>query len=505
MKGKWKFAAICLLILQLLISAAAIGFAIRLNALPTMYIGWAIGAFTILFAISALLLLLPERKNAKRRIQLYVRRGIGCGLALVTCVAGVFGCYSIAVLHQTLQNISSVNEGEDGKTVTLKKITSVYVLAEDPAEEIGDVLEYTFGVTESYDWEHTLLVINKVQDAFDVELDLNYYDSVPDMVDALYEGEISAMVMNTAFVDILEDQEEYADFKTLTKAVYESTEEIVEKMDQNTINETEEPFALYISGSDTRSKTLAQSRSDVNIVAFVNPQTHQILLVNTPRDFYVDISISPGSKDKLTHCGLYGVQCSMDTLGGLYDVSIDHYAQINFTGFETLIDAIGGVTVESEKSFYTREGGYYISKGANLMSGKVALAFCRDRYAFSDGDLARGRHQMAVIAAMIGKLSNSSTIVRNYTSIMNSIDGMFETDLTSAEISGLIKMQLSDNMQWNVKLYTVTGEGASRTTYSVPNSRAYVMIPDEDSVEHAKALIQKIYNNEILTDGDVEE
>ena len=77
---------------------------------------------------------------------------------------------------------------------------------------------------------------------------------------------------------------------------------------------TKEPFVIYLSGVDTRGELTEKARSDVNILAVVNPQTKQVALINTPRDYYVDLA-GTNSKDKLTHAGLYGVETSMATLG----------------------------------------------------------------------------------------------------------------------------------------------------------------------------------------------
>ena len=269
---------------------------------------------------------------------------------------------------------------------------------------------------------------------------------------------------------------------------------------------TKEPFVVYVSGSDTREAKLAKSRSDVNILAFVNPVSKQVLLLNTPRDYYINISIAPDSKDKLTHCGLYGIDCSMDTLADLYGIdSINYYAQINFTGFETLIDEIGGVTVYSDASFTSSDyPDYRYVKGENELNGSEALAFVRERYNLGDGDYARGRHQMAVISAVIDKMTSSTTLLTNYSGIMDSLEGMISTDFESGDISALINMQLSDGGGWDVKSYTVVGEGTKRTTYSMPKFKAYVTIPDEESVDKAKGLIQKVMNGETITDSDVE-
>jgi anionic cell wall polymer biosynthesis LytR-Cps2A-Psr (LCP) family protein len=194
----------------------------------------------------------------------------------------------------------------------------------------------------------------------------------------------------------------------------------------------------------------------------------------------------------------------MDTLGNLYDEPVDYYAQINFNGFTTLVDALGGITVESEKSFYCSEGGYFISEGTNTLNGTVALSYVRERKAFVDGDNSRGRHQMQAIEAIIEKASSGTTVLTNYTAILDSMEGMFSTNLSSSEMSALVKMQLADMASWNVKSFAVSGTGSSLTTYSMPTQRSYVMIPDEEQIAYAKQLVDKVIDGETLTDADME-
>ena len=136
-------------------------------------------------------------------------------------------------------------------------------------------------------------------------------------------------------------------------------------------------FSVYISGIDVFGAIETNSRSDVNIIAEVNPTTHQILLVTTPRDYYVEIpGISGGQKDKLTHAGIYGVDASMATLEQLYDTNIDFYARVNFTSLITMVDALGGVDVESEYAFTTSDDSALVMnvvQGTNHFNGKQHL------------------------------------------------------------------------------------------------------------------------------------
>lgn len=267
---------------------------------------------------------------------------------------------------------------------------------------------------------------------------------------------------------------------------------------------TEAPFIVYVGGSDTRSSKLTERyNSDVNILVTVNPKTKQILMINTPRDYYVKTTKTKGKTlDKLTHCGSYGLQCSLDTLGNLYDREIEYYTMVNFKGFSKLIDAIDGVDVYCEKAFNAHTDDIYFKKGNLHLNGRQALAFVRERYAFSDGDYARGRHQMEVIEEVINKLA-SGKIITKYADIIESVEGMFEIGFTNKELSALVKMQLSDMATWDIKSYTVTGTGAKKETYSMPGQMVYVTIPNYDTVEHAKTLMEKVFDGEIITDEDL--
>ena len=263
---------------------------------------------------------------------------------------------------------------------------------------------------------------------------------------------------------------------------------------------TKEPFVVYLSGVDTRGELTENARSDVNILAAVNPATKRVALINTPRDYYVDLA-GTDSKDKLTHAGLYGVETSMATLGGLYGVSVDHYIRINFAGFIQIIDALGGVDVYSDQAF-TSVGspGYYdpttFVEGWNHLDGKAALAFARERHAFKTGDVQRGINQMKVIDAMLNKIK-SPAILMGFSKIMDSASDCFVTSFSQDQISALVRMQLSDFASWDIESYTVTGSsGTSTQCYSAKGQKLYVMKPDDSSISKAKEMIASVLGGE---------
>ena len=450
-----------------------------------------------------------EEVKVKKPVKRYIIRAIAVVLAVALVAVDVVGIQMIQKVEDTFNNLL-----EDDDEVE-EFIIGVYVRADDEAQNLEDVKDYSMGYSLGYDRNNTRNAINLIEEKLDCNLKLEEYPYIIEMVDAVLAGEKDAFILSESYLTILEDQEEYYDIMDKIKCVYECVvtvkTETTEREEDETETETEidefviteDPFILYIAGTDTRGSGLKNVRNDVNILAAVNPKTKQVLLVNTPRDYYVEITVSEnGDRDKLTHCGIYGINCSIETLEHLYGEDISYYTYINFKGFKRLIDAVGGVEVYSKKSFYTTEGHHYIKKGTNLLNGEVALAYARDRFSYSDGDSARGRNQMDIVKGLIDKLSKENLLLK-YGDILDAMGKYFACDLTQEEISSLVKMQLDDLAEWEVYTYTVTGEGKRRTTYSMPNFKAYVMIPDEGSIEHAKMLMHKVFDGETIEEDDL--
>lgn len=255
-------------------------------------------------------------------------------------------------------------------------------------------------------------------------------------------------------------------------------------------------FKIYISGIDSRNGLTDSSLSDVNIIATINPDTKQVLLVSTPRDYYVPLSISDGVPDKLTHAGTYGVEVSRDTLEMLYDTEIDYYFRIDFQGFESVIDALGGITVISDYEFDSQNiTGYHFNEGENYLNGEEALVFARERYAFAEGDRQRGNNQMAVIKGVMNKVMEDG-LFKNALTLLKEMDGSYETDVPITKMISIAGSLLGDE---SLKLtsYAVDGTGASEVTYS-GGVEAYVMIPDQATVDQAKEMMEKVENGEML-------
>ena len=307
---------------------------------------------------------------------------------------------------------------------------------------------------------------------------------------------MGAILLNKGYIPLLEEQEGYADFSDRTRILYEyTTTKTVEPTPADTnapVDVTKDPFVVYCSGIDARSSNInITSRSDVNILAVVNPTTRQILLVNTPRDYYLPLAHN-GQLDKLTHAGIYGTGESMQTLDNLYGTHTSFYMRVNFAGLTKIVDALGGVDVYSTKTFSM--GGYDFTEGVNHLNGEAALCFSRERYAFADGDNQRGKNQMAVIQAIISKAS-SPAVLKNYQTLLSSLSDAFITSLSYDDIASLVQMQLQDMSGWHVTSYAVSGSGDTSYCYALGDA-AWVMRPNMDTVNTAKELIRQVMSGE---------
>lgn len=466
---------------------------ITLGMLPAKILWIAIALIAIFAAVTSALMFTGGRDAEGVGLQRIVA-GILSLFMLVVCV---IASSAILRLSGTVSTISSGKETSENVSV------GVYVMADDAAESLQDAKDYRFAYCTENSGKWFEQFREQAEEELGQQLHIGGYDSVTAMVDALYAGTVRAIILDEAYIDVLTDQAEYKRFEKETKRIYSLTVTLGEEQDKDAetaADITTEPFLIYLSGSDTRSKMLTTSRSDVNIIAAVNPQTKQILLLNTPRDYYVANPAGDGALDKLTHCGIYGIDCSIEALEGLYGTEIAYYAQINFTGFENLIDAIGGITVYSDISYKAVHTQIYA--GENHLDGAGALDYARERHALAGGDNSRGINQMEIIKAMVEKLS-ASTILTKYSQILHSLEGMFIMDMSSDEISALVKMQLSDMAEWDVFTYAVTGTGGYDETYSMPGQELYVTYPNDSSVAHAADLLSRLTSGTILTDDDI--
>lgn len=362
---------------------------------------------------------------------------------------------------------------------------NVVVLSDSTYNEIKDLQNKTIG--------HILLKnnasleesINKLKSVI-----TNHFKEYADtsvLINELMEQNVDAIILKDIDLEMLaeEDEEDFAKLKIIYTIEIETKIKEIGK----DVNILKEPFNIYISGLDTYGSITKASRSDVNMVVSVNPNTKNILLTSIPRDYYVPLH-GINEYDKLTHAGIYGIEMSVGTIEDLLDTTLNYYVKVNFTTLINIVDALGGITVNSKYDFTTVDG-YHFTKGENKLNGEEALSFSRERKAFQEGDRTRGENQELVLEAIINK-AMSPGIIKSYDDVLKALNGNFITNLDDAKIREFIKKQIDDANGYQINSLSLNGTNAYETTYSYRRNPLYVMKPSLESVNNAKEQIVKV-------------
>lgn len=447
-------------------------FIYHLNILPSKY-------FLMIGGILLLVVLGIDFKLIRRKTG-KISRGFFTVFGILISVSNLYLLTYIDATHDFVNSMVSKNQ---------EVITYHVIAKENTYQKIKELENHKISYLET-DTNYTKLKSL-------MEKDISYHEcrvtNISTLISNLEDGSTDAILLEDSHYQML--KEEYQELEKVK--IVKSYRLIVKKdMEEERKKTTKDSFIVYISGIDTYGAISSVSRSDVNIVAVVNPNTSKILLVSIPRDYYVQLHNTTGLKDKLTHAGIYGIDKSVGTIEDLLDIDINYYVRLNFSTLTKSIDLLGGVDVYSDLTFtpWTNRN-ITIREGINHMNGEMALAFARERHAYTSGDRRRGENQQAIITAMIKKMTDKSNIMK-IKSILASLEGTFETSMSYEDISNLIKMQLSDNINWDVTSISLDGTGSMQKTYSMGNRNSYVMIPDTNTIVKAQEEIQNVLSGD---------
>lgn len=441
---------------------------LKMNLLP----GWIVVIFTIaeiVFTFAMVIGLLKKHKTYKLTIISFI---------IILFVSGIY----IYVTNYALATISFLGDvfqetkETDEYYIIVRKDSSY-----DRVEDVKDKNVHFFQVADDVKSNLTKKV----------SVTLVNQENLLDLGNKLINKNIDIVLTSATQYSMLGDEIE--NFKESTKILYTIKHEIqtnTKAEDANSkYNIKSGKFNVYISGIDTSGNISNVSRSDANILMSINTNTHEALLTSIPRDYYVTLH-SYGAKDKLTHSGIYGINETVKTAEDLLDTDINYYVRVNFTTVIKLVDKLGGIDVYSDYNF--SRNGYNFKKGYNHINGDAALVFSRERYSFAGGDNQRVKNQQHVIEAIMKKVLNSTTLLTKYTDILDSLKGSFQTNIEQDDISKLVKDQINNMSSWTIKSNSLTGTGASSSTYSMGSTKLYVMVPNSTSVTSAKEKIDEV-------------
>ena len=382
---------------------------------------------------------------------------------------------------------------------------SVVVLKDSPYNKLEDLEKKSIGFV-SLDYKS-----NEYESLLKDKVLLNYkaYDNSYVMYDDLSTSKIESMIINDIYLEFLEDEDNKVDKKIRVIYTFEINEEVNITHEEET--KESKPINILISGSDSRVTNRIQSktRSDVNMIATVNPDTHEILLTSIPRDMYVQLHGTSGNKDKLTHSGIYGINMTKSTIEDFLHIKIDYVVKVGFGTVINVVDTIGGIDIDSDQDVYTHcgDGGArrtQVKKGMNHFDGASALSYARERKGYATGDNHRVQNQQQVLEAIFTKVITDKSLLMNYESVLNSLSSLYVTDIPSSVIKSMVKQQLDDMKSWKISKQQVSGEGKMGVeTYSMPGWKLWVMLGYPDSINKNSKNINDMISGKTLNELDL--
>ena len=467
-KGIWFFRTIAILSIIIFIV-----FGIMLYVLDMIPFKYLI-IFYIVFGLLYLYLFItsfPKKIKNKFRISSCV---------FLILFGTIFGI-GIKYLNDTMDFVGVIS-----KDLFQKEVYYVMTLDDSKYKNIKDLDGKSIGIYSSKNGEEAIKLLDKKIKSTSKE-----YKNVVELFEDLQDNKIDAVLINESTKNLLDT--DLADMELKLKEIYKVYVSIEKTDIVKVVDITKKPFNIYVAGGDAYGSIDNVTNTDVNMIITVAPVNRKVLLTSIPRDYYVNLpSFGNDAYDKLTHAGYYGIEESVKAIENLLDIDINYYVKVNFSTIEGVIDAIKGVDVYSDYSFNECAYGiYHFNKGMNHLNGKQALAFARERKSFSDGDIQRVKNQQKVLTAIIDKVTSSTTLVTNFSQILDSVGNSFSTNMETKSINRFIKMQLNDMRGWSIESQNLVGTDLYTYTYTYPNLQLYVMKQDENSIAMSKNKINK--------------
>ena len=483
-----------LAVIYSIIVLAFIGALIWINVLPAKY----------LYALIAVLLLISvfivpvmySRHGIKKRKQ------ISAVFAMVLIAGFGVGTW---YLTDTIGFLDDISVG--GKLTEIKEDYVVVVNNDSVYTDVSQLAGAGVGT-----WMNSDAAYMKAKDNLQREtaVEYKYLADLNQLFDGLAAGGYETISQTTGFAEMQEynavfvssaayeslkgEREELAE---TTRVIHTVSIKVGEAAEIKTVDVTKESFNVYVSGLDFTGDISQNYHSDVNMLVTVNPVSHEVLMTSIPRDYYVKL-LSRDSMDKLTHTGLYGIQETVGAVEDMMGIDINYYVKVNYNTVVTLVDAMGGIEIDSPYAFTTHGmqdlNGINFVEGYNKLDGRMALAYCRERKSWLDGDMRRNENQQLIMEAIIKKATSSSAILTNYTGILEAVRGNMETSMTTEEMTSLVKMRLSDMPSWDIQKNALKGRNDYQFCYAL-GFNAAVVNQDAERIAKGADMIFSTMNN----------
>lgn len=464
-----KFNSFCkiLSIIYSVLVLCFVGLIVWLDVLPAKYL---IAMIVVLLLIS--IFIVPVMYSVHG---VPGRKRIATGFAIVLIALFGVGTYYLSATLDFLGDITSFGSNKESFYLLVEKDSGYKEESELKDELIGAYASSD----KNYAKARTILV-----DQIDVQY--KYEEELSVLFDNL-GTEYQAVFISAASYESYNGDDNV--LKDEVKILHKVTVEIEKENNTKEVDVTKEPFNVLISGIDVEGNIGIISRSDVNMVATINPVTKEVLLTSIPRDTYVTLP-SKEASDKLTHSGLYGANETVKAVEELMGIDINYYVKVNYSTVVKLVDALGGIDINSPYAFTTHGMGITINfpQGNIHLNGTEALAYSRERKSWADGDMRRNENQQLILEAIIKKATSSSTVLSKYTSILNSVKDNMETNMGGDDMTSLVKMQINDMESWKITRQALKGVPDYKECYAVGTKASVVCV----DASHIAPIVDKM-------------
>lgn len=465
---------------------------VQIDLLPSHILLTGVVILAVSLLIYVILWFKFARKTAARVI---------CWLVAVALACGFFvGADYLKKTDEVFDNVTNLTD-------RIANTVSLVSLKKDNIDNVSDLNGKTVGTVPQADPEGIAKGLQELQSKASVSV--QDYPDVISCVQALYDGEVQAVLIPDNTRQIIHETEGFFEFQTdsnvLQQTVWYTDRTKSAANDPDSVADiTRDPFTVLISGNDSYGSLNENSRSDVNMLLTIDPRTQVVLITSIPRDSYLTMSCKKDETacspvdDKLTHTGLYGVGTTESTIEDYLGIEINYTVRVNFSSLVNLVDAMGGIDVEIPEglevdTFYAN-GTEGVKAGWNHLEGERALAFARERHAYQDGDNQRIRNQQQVMRALIDKIISPELLFR-YPALMDAVSVAFETNMPADQIKSFLRYELLRRPNWQIISYAIAGEPDTQLSGTI-GSYVAVTIPRLEMTEAARTLILMTENGD---------
>ena len=263
------------------------------------------------------------------------------------------------------------------------------------------------------------------------------------------------------------------------------------------------PVNILLLGVDARSDDPTAPRTDTMILATVDPQAKTVSMLSLPRDLWVTIPYF-NTHNKINMAYVLGEenryegggpQLAKDTVSAFIGRPVDYYLRINFQGFVTFIDQIGGIEIAvpsaiHDEQYPTADYGvetFELPAGLQTLDGETTLKYARTRH--TDSDFGRARRQQDVIRAVLDKALRADmlpTLIGNAPSLFTTLGNSIETDMPWAiglQLANFARVHTTELQFRQLVLDDKYGTGGE----SADAGGAWILLPDPNKVRIALA------------------